>query len=105
VAIWIALGVFVVGLVAGLVFAVVRGIVMWRRMKRMSGELGPEVERISRVAEEIQQQLERANASATELTAATERLRLSVARLQIQLAAVHEARTRLARTFWFVPGI
>jgi hypothetical protein len=104
VAIWIALAVFVVGLIAGLVFAVFRGFRLWRHAKRTGATFGQETERIARVADEIAVQLERANASSARLTEATTRLRSSAARLQVQRAAVIEARAALARTFWFLPG-
>ncbi len=105
VALWICLAVFVLGVVGGLAYAAVRGFVLWRRMKRTKGLIGPETERIARVAEEITTQLDRASESSARLTEAAERLRRSGARLQIQLAAVDEARQRLRRTFWFVPGV
>jgi hypothetical protein len=104
-AIWICLAVFAAGVVGGLVFATVRGFALWRRMKRTKGLIGPETERIARVADEIAVQLDRASESSARLAEAGERLRGSAARLQIQLAAVQEARLRLRRTFWFVPGV
>lgn len=104
-AIWICLVVFLIGLVGGLAYATVRGFVLWRRMKRTKGLIGPETERIARVAEEITLQLDRASESSARLAEAGGRLRTSSARLQIQLAAVREARLRLERTFWFVPGV
>jgi hypothetical protein len=104
-AIWICLAVFLLGVVGGLAYVTVRGFALWRRMKRTRDLFGPETERIARVADEITLQLDRASASSARLTEATERLRTSNARLQIQLAAVREARLRLRRTFWFVPGV
>lgn len=104
-AIWICLAVFLLGVVGGLAYAAVRGFSLWRRMKRTKGLLGSETERIARVTTEITTQLDRAGESSARLAEAAERLRVSGARLQIQLAAVREARTRLRRTFWFVPGV
>lgn len=104
-AIWICLAVFLLGILGGLAYAVVRGFALWRRMKRTKAVIGPETERIARVADEIAGQLDRASASSARLTEAGERLRVSAARLQIQLAAVQEARLRLRRAFWFVPGV
>ena len=104
-AVWVSLAVFVVGLTAGLVYAVIRGFHLWRHAKRTSATLSVETERIARVADEIAVQLDKANASSVRLTEAAERLRASAARLQVQRAAVLEARATLARTFWFLPGM
>ncbi|MGL6278391.1 MAG: hypothetical protein ACRC50_02395 [Gaiella sp.] len=102
--IWICLAVFLVGTVGGLAFAALRGFRLWRQVKRTKGAIAPEAERIARVADEIALQLDRASASSARLGEAAERLRVSSRRLEIQLAAAREARARLRRTFWFVPG-
>ena len=104
-AIWIALAVFLVGLVGGLVLVAVRGFRLWREGKRVGGLITAETERIARVADEIAVHLDRANASTATLAEAAERLRVSAIRLQVQRAAVVEARAALARTFWFLPGV
>ena len=103
-ALWIALAVLLVGLAAGLAVAVYRGICTWRQAKRTGGTITAELDRISRVAAEIDGQLERASAASDRLTEAQTRLRASRARLEVQLAAVREARGQVARVFWFVPG-
>jgi hypothetical protein len=105
VVIWIAIAVLVAGVVVGLVDAVVRGIRTWRQMKRTGARFTAELDRISRAAAEIDGQLARAAAAGERLTEAQARLRVSRARLDVQLAAVREARHELARTFWFVPGL
>ena len=104
-AVWVSLAVFVVGLTAGLVYAAIRGLPPLAHAKRTSATLSAETERIARVADEIAVQLDKANASSVRLTEAAERLRASAARLQVQRAAVLEARATLARTFWFLPGM
>jgi hypothetical protein len=104
-AVWIALAVFVAGLAAGLAVAVYRGICTWRLAKRTGGTFTAELDRISRVTGEIDEQLRRASEAGVRLGEAQERLRRSKARLDVQLAAVHEARSQLARVFWFVPGL
>jgi hypothetical protein len=104
-AIWIALAVFLVGLVGGLVLAAVRGFRLWRAAKRVGGLIGAETERLARVTDEIAVHLDSANASAATLTDAANRLRVSAERLQVQRAAIVEARSALARTFWFLPGV
>ena len=102
---WTALAILVVGLVAGLAFAIVRGLRLWRQVKSTGGAIGREAERISQTAASISDQLDRANASSEELRAATERLARSRAALAVQQAAIQEARLAIRRTFWFVPGV
>jgi hypothetical protein len=104
-AFWIALAVLLVGVLVGLVVAAVRGFRLWRLAKRTSGAFTDEIDRITQVTGEIESQLARAQESSERLAAATERLAVSKARLDVQLAAVREAREQIARTFWFVPGI
>ena len=103
-AVWIALAALLVALVAGLTVVTYRAIRTWRLVKRTSAAFTAELDRISRTTAEIDDQLARAGAAGERLTEAQERLRLSKARLDIQLAAVREARGQLARVFWFVPG-
>jgi hypothetical protein len=104
-AIWIALAVLVVGVAGGIAFVVVRGLALWRRMKAMGGAVTAEVDRISSVATEIQAQLDRASASSARLGEAGERLARSRARLDVQLAAVREARRAAGRLLWWLPGV
>src|SRR5436190_8706314 len=102
---WIALALIVVGLAAGLAFAIVRGLRLWRQVKSAGGTLGREADRIARAAASISDHLERASASSDELRAASERLERSRAALAVQQAAIREARLAIRRTFWFVPGV
>lgn len=105
VAILIALIVLVVGLAGGLLYAIVRGLRLWRQVKGTGGTLGREADRISQVAASISDQLERASASADDLRASSERLARSRAALAVQQAAIREARLVIRRTFWFLPGV
>lgn len=102
---WIALAVLAAGVVVGLVFAIVRGLRLWRQVKRTGGSFGREADRISQVAASISDQLDRAGASAEQLRAAAERLERSRAALAVQQAAIREARLAVRRTFWFIPGV
>jgi uncharacterized membrane-anchored protein YhcB (DUF1043 family) len=102
---WIALAVLVVGVVAGLVYLVVRGIALWRQFKRTSSTLKGEVARIEQATAEIELHLERASASNGRLAEATRRLAASRARLDVQLQAIREARHTMRRVLWFLPGI
>lgn len=103
-AVWLALAVFVAGLGIGLGFGIYRGIRTWRLLKRTGKTFGSELDRISRAAAEIEGQLARADASARKLAEAQERLHAARARLDVQRSALREARTQVARTFWFAPG-
>ena len=105
VAFWIALAILLAGVVGGLVYVVVRGITLWRQVKRTGGTLGAETARIAEASEEIQEHLDRASASGARLGEAAERLAVSRARLDVQLQALREARQALRRTFWFLPGV
>jgi hypothetical protein len=104
-AVWIALAFYVVALVVGLAYAVIRGFVLWRRVKRASGAFNAETARISEVTAEIQVQLDRANASGERLGESAARLAVSRAQLDVQLQAIREARHAVRRVLWFLPGV
>jgi Flp pilus assembly protein TadB len=104
-AFWLALAVLLAAAAAGIAYAVVRGIQLYRTAKRLNRTVGAELERINGVTLEIEGHLRKADDAAQRLRAARDRLSASRSRLQTQLAAVTEARTQLRRTFWFVPGL
>ena len=104
-AFWIALAVLLVAVVVGIAYCVVRGLQLYRNAKRASARITAEMERISAVTLQIERQSAKAAAAVERLQGATGRLAVSRARLDVQLAAVREARAQLRRTFWFVPGI
>jgi hypothetical protein len=104
-AFWIALAVLLLAVVGGIAFVVVRGLRLWRDMKRASALLGGEVDRISESSRQIEVHLAQADAASARLNAATDRLSTSRSQLEVQLAAVREARAQVRRTFWFVPGL
>jgi hypothetical protein len=104
-AFWIALALLFAGVVGGLVYAVVRGIALWRRVKRTGRVFSAESARIADVSAEMQIHMDRASASGARLGDATERLATSRARLEVQLQAVREARHSIRRLLWFVPGV
>ena len=85
-AFWISLAVFLVGVLGGLVYAALRGIALWRRVKRAGKGFGAEIARIAEASEGIQAHLDRA-------------------RLEVQLQAVREARHTVRRLLWVVPGV
>ena len=102
-AVWIALAAFLVPLAAGITIAVYRAVRTWRLLKRTGGSFTAELDRIARAADEIDGHLARASASTDRFGEAQVRLSASRARLEVQLAAIREARGQLARVFWFVP--
>jgi hypothetical protein len=105
VAVWIALAFYLVGLVAGLVYAVLRGLALWRQIKRTGGTFGEETARIAQATEQIQAHLDRASASSERLGVVAERLAVSRAKLDVQLQAIREARHAMRRLLWFLPGV
>ena len=101
---WIALAVLVVGVVGGLVYAVLRGLALWRQLKRTKKSFGAETARIEDSTAQIQMHLDRASASQARLHEALDRLGISRARLDVQIQAIREARYVMRRLLWFLPG-
>ena len=104
-AFWIALAVLLVGIVGGIAYVVVRGIAMWRQLKRTKTTIGTETARIADASALIQGHLDRASASSALLGEAAGRLAESRAKLDLQLDALREARQTVRRVLWFVPGV
>ena len=101
---WIALAVLVVGVLGGIAYAVLRGLSMWRQVKRTGREFSAESARIADASAQIQEHLDRSDASGVRLGAAAARLATSRARLDVQLQAIREARYTVRRLLWFLPG-
>lgn len=102
--VWIALAFYLAGLVAGLVYVVFRGLVLWRQVKRTGGAFSRESARIADASAQIQEHLDRAGASSARLGAVSARLAASRTKLGVQLQAVREARHTVRRLLWFLPG-
>ncbi len=102
---WIALGILLVAVVAGIAYAAIRGWQLYRTAKRTGAVITSEMDRISAVTLEIERQMAKAEAATARLNAATGRLATSRAQLDVQLAAVRQARAQVRRVFWFVPGV
>jgi len=102
---WISLAVLLVAVIVGIAFCVLRGLRLYRNAKRVGARITAELDRISEVTLSIERQSAKAAAAAERLQGATGRLALSRARLDVQLAAVREAKAQLQRTFWFIPGL
>jgi len=101
---WIALGILLVAVVGGIAYAATRGWQLYRTAKRSGAVITSEMDRISAVTLEIEGQMANAEAATARLNAATGRLASSRAQLDVQLAAVRQARAQVRRVFWFVPG-
>ena len=78
---------------------------LWRLVKRTGDAFGGETARISRATAQIEGHLAEASAAAVRLKEASARLADARARLDLQLAAVREARADVRRALWFVPGL
>jgi len=102
---WIALAVLVAGILGGIAYAALRGLAMWRQIKRTNRAIGAEAARIEEASAEIQEHLDRATASSALLGEAAGRLAVSRAKLDVQLQAVREARQTVRRVLWFLPGV
>jgi len=102
---WIALAVLLVAVVGGIAYASVRGFQFYRNAKRSGSVFTSEMDRINEVSLQIERQMEKSVAATERLQDATGRLTSSQAQLDVQLAAVREARAQVRRVFWFVPGI
>jgi len=102
---WLSLAVLIVALAAGIAYAAAKGWQLYRASKRVSGTFGAEMDRINATTLQIEQRVAEAETAAGRLHEASERLALSRARLDVQLAAVKEARMLVRRVFWFVPGV
>ncbi len=102
---WLSVAILLIATLAGLAFAVVRGLQFWRDFKRSSKTVGAELDRINAVSASIERHSAAAATAAGRLQSAAERLAVSRAQLNTQLAAVRHARAQVRRVFWFVPGI
>ena len=100
---WLTLGIALAGLVAGLAYAVVRGLRAWRDVKATGSRISGQLEEVARATEEIETHLDRASASAARLTVSLERLSRSRAQLDVLRAALDEARATVARAVPFLP--
>ena len=101
---WLALLFYVAAVVGGIAWVVLRGLGLWRRLKRTGGTLGAEAAHITDGTMRMEEHLGRMNASVARLGEASRRLTVSRARLGVQLQAVREARETMRRLLWFIPG-
>jgi hypothetical protein len=101
---WLALVVYVVAVAGGIAYVVLRGLALWRKLKRTGGAFGAETARIADQTALMEGHFDRMNSSVADLGEASRRLSASRARLGVQLQAVREARETMRRLLWFIPG-
>jgi len=88
---------FLIGLalaLAALPFVVVRGIPLWRQLKRTGGAFANELSSFDERSARAERLLAEADRSSHELETALERLRVSRARLNVLVGALERARRR-----------
>ena len=100
---WLALGVALAGLVAGLAYAAVHGLRAWRNLKATGSLISEKLDEVAQATNEIETHLDRAAASSARLSIALERLARSRARLDVLRAALDEARATVTRAVPFLP--
>jgi hypothetical protein len=102
---WAVYGALIVAalvVVAATVFVVVRSLQAWRNFKRFRRHLGRELDELSAAGERTAEAAERASDS-VELTASTGRLRRSLVRLAILRSALDEATGTVTRVAALYP--
>jgi uncharacterized membrane-anchored protein YhcB (DUF1043 family) len=100
--VWPALGIAVVGIVAGLVVVALRALRAWRAFKGTKRALGERLDAIAHSTGEIETHISRAAEGSERLTEALGQLRSSRARLNVQLSALREARAAVGRVLPFL---
>jgi hypothetical protein len=101
---WLALGVALAGLVAGVAYAVVRGLRAWRDLKATGARISGQLDAVAQATNEIETHLDRASASSARLSVALDRLARSRARFDVLRAALNEARATVTRAVPFLPS-
>ena len=91
--------------VIGISVAAIRGVRLWRQLKRTGGRFTTELAAFDERAARTERHLAEWERASSDLSLALERLRASRARLQVLLDAVERAkrRTRWVRAFLPVP--
>jgi hypothetical protein len=100
---WLALAVAVVLTVASLVYVTLNALELFRAFKRLSRNVGGELDRVSATAAQIQRHLELAAESGSRLEGSLARLRMSRAQLAVLTTAVADVRASIGRVTAFVP--
>jgi hypothetical protein len=102
----VVLATFLIGLVLVILAAivcVVRGLRLWKQMKRASGTMRAELATLEARSARTETLLAQVESRGGELEAALERLRISRARLQVLLDAIESAQARMRWLRAFIP--
>jgi hypothetical protein len=94
---WLALALALLVTVASIVYAVLKGIELYRASKRLLRVTGEELDGISRSSGQIESHLQAAAASGTALSASLARLEVSRARLNVLTTALADVRASVGR--------
>jgi hypothetical protein len=94
---WTGLAVLVAAFVGGLAFVAVRGLALWRQIKRVGGALTGGLEQVARDADAVALKTEQLAAGSTKLEGALARLAISRAKLNVLLAAIKDVRDAIGR--------
>jgi hypothetical protein len=100
--VWLALAIAVVSFVGSVVYGTLKGLEVFRAVKRLGGAVGGELDRIAATSEQIERHLALASESGTRLDASLSRLRTSHARLNVlrsALADVQDAAGRITSVY------
>ena len=100
---WLALAVAVVLTVASLVYVTLNALELFRAFKRLSRNVGGELDRVSATTAQIERHLELAAESGSRLEESLARLRRSRAQLAVLTTAVSDVRASIDRVTAFVP--
>lgn len=92
-----------VAVVAATVLVVLRGLALWRQLKRTGGALSAEAARFEVRSARTERLLQEADTSNANLQAALARLEVSRARLQVLLDALDRARKKTRWLQAFLP--
>ena len=94
---WLALAFVVLATVGSIVYAVLKGLEVFRESKQLLSVAGEDLDRIERSSGEIERHLQAAATSATELNASLARLQSSRARLAVLTTAIADVRASVDR--------
>jgi hypothetical protein len=101
--VWVALAVSLAAVAAATLMTTLRGIELFRAVRRLGAAVGDEVASIERRTGEIEGHLTAATRSGDALSTATARLSVSRARLNVLLTALADARAAAGRLTGVVP--
>jgi hypothetical protein len=94
---WLALAVAIVVTVASVAYAAVKGLELFRGVRRLLRQTGEELDALERATGAIESHLEAASASGVALGASMTRLHASRARLNVLTTALEDVRASVRR--------